>query len=79
MKQKSCLTNLLEFLEVITSLQDEGHSMDIIVLDSSKAFDYVPKNRMLEKLKAHSLNGDILRWIDAWLINRGQRVVLNGQ
>ena len=53
--------------------------MDIIVLDSSKAFDYVPKNRMLEKLKAHSLNGDILRWIDAWLINRGQRVVLNGQ
>ena len=79
MKQKSCLTNLLEFLEVITSLQDEGHSMDIIFLDFSKAFDKVPKNRLLEKLKAHSINGDILRWIEAWLTNRGQRVVLNGQ
>ena len=44
---------LLEFSEAITSLQDEDHSMDIIFLDFSKAFDKVPKNRLLEKLKAH--------------------------
>ena len=55
MKQNSCLTNLLEFLEVITSLLDEGHSMDVIFLDFSKAFDTVPKNRLFEKLKAHSI------------------------
>ena len=54
-KHKSCLTNLLEFLEVITSLLDEGHSMDVIFLDFSKAFDTVPKNRLFEKLKAHSI------------------------
>ena len=67
MEQKSCLTNLLEFLEVKTSLQAEGHSMDIIFLDFSNAFNKVPKNRLLEKLQAYSINGDILR------------VVLNGQ
>jgi len=53
--------------------------MDIIFLDFSKAFNKVLKNRLLEKLKAHSINGDILRWIEAWLSNRGQRVFLNGQ
>ena len=50
MEQKSCLTNLLEFLEVKTSLQAEGHSMDIIFLDFSNAFNKVSKNRLLEKL-----------------------------
>ena len=39
----------------------------------------VPKNRLLENLKAHGINGDILIWIDEWLTNRGQRVVFNGQ
>ena len=32
---RSCLTNLLEFLEVITKLIDEGHSVDIVFLDFS--------------------------------------------
>ena len=65
----------MEFFGGHNQPEDEGHSMDIIFLDFSKAFDKVPKNRLLEKLKAHSINGDIL----AWLSNRGQRVVLNGQ
>ena len=75
---RSSLTNLLEYLETITKLVDQGHSMDVFYLDFSKAFDRVPHQRLLAKLKAHGINGNIYHWIEAWLKNRRQRVVLNG-
>ena len=52
MKHKSCTTNLLEFLEKVTLEMDTGNPMDIIYLDFAKAFDKVPKLRLLEKIKA---------------------------
>ena len=78
MRNKSCLTNLLEFFEIVTSEVDDNNPMDIIYLDFSKAFDKVPKMRLLEKIKAHNIHGDILKWIESWLTGRRQRVVLNG-
>ena len=78
MAHKSCLTNLLEYLEVLTRLVDEGHSVDIVYLDFAKAFDKVPHKRLLVKLHAHGIEGNILNWIAAWLSGRSQRVVLNG-
>ena len=53
--------------------------MDVIFLDFAKAFDKVPKERLLQKLKAHGVHGNILRWIRNWLTGRRQRVVLNGK
>ena len=53
--------------------------MDIVYLDFAKAFDKVPHRRLLEKLKAHSLGGQVLAWIKSWLADRKQRVVLNGK
>lgn len=79
MPHKSCTTNLLEFLEKATKLIDEGQSLDIIYLDFAKAFDLVPRLRLLKKLEAHGVTGNVLRWISAWLSDRQQRVVLNGQ
>ena len=49
MSRKSCLTNLLEYLEVLTSLVDAGHSVDVIYLDFAKAFDKVPHQRLIKK------------------------------
>ncbi|MFN9906084.1 MAG: hypothetical protein ACK56F_08170, partial [bacterium] len=51
---KSCSTNLLEFLERVTREVDEGKPFDIVFLDFAKAFDKVPKNRLLEKLSPWS-------------------------
>ena len=79
MRRKSCTTNLLEFLERVTSEVDRGHAMDIIYLDFSKAFDKVPHKRLLEKMKAHSIDGNVLHWIREWLDGRQQRTVLNGE
>ena len=34
---------------------------------------------MICKLKAHGISGKILTWIENWLINRKQKVVVNGK
>ena len=76
---QSCLTNLLEFLEIVTKLIDEGHNVDVIYLDFSKAFDKVPHVRLMSKLRAHGIVGEVANWIEDWLNGRKQRVVLNGK
>ena len=45
-KNRSCLTNLLEFMEEVTSSLDCKKSVDIIYLDFAKAFDKVPYQRL---------------------------------
>ena len=42
---KSCLTNLLTFLDRVTEELDDGGSVDVIYLDFAKAFDKVPHHR----------------------------------
>ncbi len=37
MSEKYCVTNLLEFLEKVTSVVDSGGSMDVVFLDFAKA------------------------------------------
>jgi hypothetical protein len=48
-------------------------------LDFAKALDTVPHERLKKKLKAHGVMGKLLQWIAAWLRERKQRVVLNGE
>ena len=55
LKARSCLTNMLCFLEDVTKWLDEGSIVDIIYLDFKKAFDNVPHRRSLLKLKAHGI------------------------
>ena len=78
-KGRSCLTNLLSFLDKVTDYVNEGTNIDIIYLDFAKAFDKVPHHRLLQKLKAHGINGKIWNWIRAWLTNRKQRVCIKGK
>ena len=78
MAEKSCQTNLIEYLDTLTRLVDEGHHVDVIYLDSAKAFDKVSHLRLLQKLEAHGISGKVLSWVGNWLSNRLQRVVLNG-
>ena len=79
MKNKSTVTNLLEFFDKITEMYDKGEAADVIYLDFSKAFDKVPAKRLLNKIEAYGVQGNILKWIENWLKNRYQRTVLNGQ
>ena len=74
MKKRSCLTNLLEYLEIITRIIDEGENADVIYLDFSKAFDKVSHSRLNLILQAHGISGNTLNWINSWLSGRKQRV-----
>ena len=63
----------------VTKWLDEGSPVDIIYLDFKKAFDKVPHQRLLLKLKAHGIGNGIINWIEKWLIGRRQRVVVDGE
>ena len=78
MSGRSTLTNLLEYLEVLTKLVDDGHSVDILYLDFAKAFDKVPHQRLVDKCRGLGVDGNALAWIKEWLCGRQQRLVLNG-
>ncbi|XP_054049716.1 uncharacterized protein C21orf62 homolog isoform X1 [Rissa tridactyla] len=77
-KGKSCLTNLIAFYDVITCWLDEGRAADVIYFDFSKAFDTVSHNILLRKLRKRGLDEGTARWIESWLCDRTQRVVING-
>ena len=64
---------MLCFLEEITKWIDVGSPVDIIYLDFQKAFDKVPHQRLLLKLKAHGIGDSITDWIEQWLTDRRQR------
>ena len=77
-KGKSCVTQLLEFMEEITQAIDNGDEVDIIYLDFCKAFDKVPHRRLLQKLYAYDIRGKVHSWVQEFLTDRKQRVIVNG-
>ena len=78
-KGKSCTTNMIEFMEKLTKIVDGGSNADVFYLDFSKAFDKVPHERLLIKLKAKGVGGNLLGWIRDWLTGRTQRVRVGGK
>ena len=72
---------MLCFWEEITKWIDVISPVDnfIIYLDFQKAFDKVPHQRLLLKLKAHGIRDSITDWIEQWLTDRRQRVVVDGE
>ena len=79
LKARSGLTNLLCFFEEITKWVDEVSPVDVIYLDFHKAFDKVPHQRLILKLKSHGMGNSIINWIEQWLTDRKQRVVVDGE
>ena len=77
-RKRSCLTNLLEFLEFVTDYVDQGFPIDVVYLDFQKAFDKVPHKRLMKKVGSLGITGKIYDWIKDWLNDREQRVVLLG-
>ena len=53
--------------------------MDVVYLNIQKAFNKVPHQRLLLKLKAHGIGNDVIIWIEKWLTHRKHRVILDGE
>ena len=48
-------------------------------MDFQKAFDNVPHQRLILKLKSHGMGNSIINWIEQWLTDRRHRVVVDGE
>jgi len=56
-----------------------GGQIDVIYTDLEKAFDKVPHQRLVKKLKFYKVNPHIIDWICAFLFNREMRVRINNK
>ena len=56
-KGKSCLSNLLVCQDSIIRLLDEGSAVDVIYLDLQKAFDKVPHDILMRKVRKIGIGG----------------------
>ena len=76
---RSCETQLITtFQDIASAYNKKGSQIDIAVLDFSKAFDTVPHDGLLSKLKHYGIDDKIWTWISNFLKQRKQPVVVDG-
>ena len=77
--KRSTETQLLLTINDISKQIDQNSNVSMAILDFSKAFDKVPHQRLLSKLSAYGIDGNLLAWFASFLNNRTQRVVCDGE
>ena len=65
-------------MEIVTKQVDKGLPVDAVHLDFSKAFHKVAHNCLINKIKANGIGSFVANWIESWLRNIYQSVVLSG-
>ena len=76
--KRSTVLQLLNVIDEWSEAVDRGRNIDYIYFDFKKAFDTVAHERLYHKLKAYCITNPILGWINNFLTNRSQRVIING-
>ena len=76
---RSCETQLIEFIDDLTSDLEEGQQTDILITDFAKAFDKVHHSLLIHKLHQHGIRGEVNNWIKNWLLDRRQAVAVEGE
>jgi hypothetical protein len=75
-KKHSTITNLLECTHDWEVALHGGHSVDIIYIDCNRAFDSVVHSKLVFKLNQFGISSKLLSWINAFLTDRSQCVVV---
>lgn len=78
MKGRSTTTNLGVFIDYVAKNMDGGSQVDVMYTDFEKAFDRVDHMILLRKLYELGIRGNLLRWVESYLLNRSQAVVVGG-
>jgi len=77
LSDKSNCTNLLETLNDWTLAVKDN--IVVAYIDYSKAFDTVSNNKLLTKLSAYGITGNLFEWIRNFLSNRTQQTRVGSQ
>ena len=75
---RSMTLQLLNVLDDWTEALDNDHIIDIIYTDFQKAFDSVPHKCLISKIKSYGIESNLLNWINTFLNNRRQHILING-
>jgi len=65
-------------LDKWTASLDDKKDIDVIYMDFQKAFDKVPHQRLLQKLKGYGFGDCLIKWVNGFLSQRKHRVIVNG-
>ena len=76
---RSTLSQLLSHYDGILEDLNAGVEVDVAYIDYAKAFDKVDVKTLLGKLHKYGIRGNLLKWIEAFLTGRYQRVALEGK
>ena len=71
-------TALLSILHSWHTSLDSNNSVCSVFFDLTKAFDSVPHKPLLDYLSAIDLPSPLLVWLNNYLFDRSQQVVVNG-
>ena len=74
----SCESQLLITTDEFIKNFEGKTQTDVVVLGFSKAFNVVPHQRLLRKLDHYGIRGTTLNWIQNFLTNRTQKLVVDG-
>ena len=77
-RNRSCETQLILFVDELMRTMTAGKQTDAVIMDFSKAFDVVPHGSLLVKLNHYGVRNNTLAWIDSFLNQRSQKVVVDG-
>ena len=77
-RRRSCESQLLITSHDLASILNRRSQVDVAVLDFAKAFDKVPHQRLLKKLRYYNLHANVVGWIESFLADRTQRVIVDG-
>jgi ribonucleases P/MRP protein subunit RPP40 len=72
----STATNLLECINDGLVSTKSPNRTDVVYIDFSKVFDSIVTSKLLFKLESYGFTGLLLKWIECFLSNRIQCVVL---
>ena len=76
---RSTLSQLLLHHNRLLEALENGENIDAIYPNFAKAFDKVDHDLLLEKLKSLGVKGRVGVWIQSFLKNRHQQVLVDGQ
>ena len=64
------MTALLNMYDKWTRAASKGQVTGVVLVDLSAAFNLVPSDILIQKLKVYGVQNDVVAWIESYLTDR---------